>query len=178
MDHLTYLKLWSWAKRRHVNKSRRWIAHKYWKVDSGKWDFSAGKANHLQLHSKVKIKPFIKVRGGKSPYDGDWVYWATRMGRHPQVGKTTAKLLKKQEGKCKWCTLHLCSEDQLETDHVLPLSKGGKDQLDNLQLLHRHCHHQKTAVDLVNRADIKRGTPCQGANPRRSRMRGNYHVRF
>jgi RNA-directed DNA polymerase len=36
MDHLLFLKLLSWAKRRHVNKSMRWTAHKYWKVDWGK----------------------------------------------------------------------------------------------------------------------------------------------
>ncbi|MDO1451740.1 group II intron maturase-specific domain-containing protein [Rhodocytophaga aerolata] len=148
MNHLTFLKLWSWAKRRHVNKSRRWIAHKYWKVDWGKWDFSASKDTRLSLHSGVKIKPYIKVKGRKSPYDGDWVYWATHMARHPEVGTRTAILLKKQQGKCNWCSLHFNREDQLETDHILPLSKGGKDRVDNLQLLHRHCHHQKTASDL------------------------------
>ncbi|QHT66156.1 hypothetical protein GXP67_05475 [Rhodocytophaga rosea] len=148
MDHLLFLKLLSWAKRRHVNKSSRWICHKYWKVDWGKWDFSAGKECRLDLHREVKIKIHIKVKGNKSPYDGDWLYWATRIARHPQVGTRTGKLLKKQQGKCNWCNLHFNKEDQLETDHILPLSKGGKDGLDNLQLLHRHCHHQKTAVDL------------------------------
>jgi RNA-directed DNA polymerase len=148
MDHLLFLKLLSWAKRRHVNKSRRWICHKYWKVDWGKWDFWAGKDNRLNLHSSVKIKPHIKVKGAKTPYDGDWPYWTTRMGRHPQVGTRIGKLLKKQQGKCNWCNLHFTSEDRLETDHIQPLSKGGKNGLDNLQLLHRHCHHQKTASDL------------------------------
>jgi RNA-directed DNA polymerase len=148
MDHLTFLKLWSWAKRRHPNKSRRWIAHKYWKVDLGKWDFSTGNTSRLSLHSQVKIKIHIKVEATKSPYDGNWLYWATRMARHPQVGVTTGKLLKKQQGKCNWCNLYFSSDDKLETDHILPLFKGGKDRLDNLQLLHRHCHHQKTAVDL------------------------------
>jgi RNA-directed DNA polymerase len=92
MDHLTHLKLWIWAKRRHVNKSRRWIAHKYWKVDSGKWNFSVSSTNRLYLHSQVKIKLHVKVKGTKTPYDGDWLYWASRMGRHPQVGTTTGKL--------------------------------------------------------------------------------------
>ena len=148
MDQLTFLKLQSWAKRRHPNKSRRWIAHKYWKVDYGKWDFAAGKTSRLLLHSQVKIKLHVKVQGTKTPYDGDWSYWATRMGRHPQVGNSTGKLLKKQQGKCNWCNLYFRSEDKLETDHLFPRAKGGKDQLSNLQLLHKHCHHQKTAVDL------------------------------
>ncbi|WP_366519108.1 HNH endonuclease signature motif containing protein [uncultured Thermosynechococcus sp.] len=32
-------------------------------------------------------------------------------------------------------------------DHVIPLSLGGKDTYDNLQLLHRHCHDAKTRID-------------------------------
>ncbi len=32
-------------------------------------------------------------------------------------------------------------------DHVIPLNKGGKDEVTNLQLLHRHCHDSKTALD-------------------------------
>lgn len=148
MDQLLFLKLRSSANRRHPNKSRRWICHKYWKADSGRWDFSAGKTSRLLLHSQVKIRIHVKVKGTKTPYDGDWSYWATRMGRHPQMGITTGRLLKRQQGKCNWCNLYFGSEDKLETDHIFPRSKGGKNQLTNLQLLHRHCHHQKTAVDL------------------------------
>lgn len=28
-------------------------------------------------------------------------------------------------------------------DHILPLSKGGKTELDNLQATHVHCNHKK-----------------------------------
>ncbi|MBI1242441.1 MAG: hypothetical protein GC195_13170 [Nostoc sp. RI_552] len=35
----------------------------------------------------------------------------------------------------------------MEVHHIIPLSKGGKDEYNNLQLLHRHCHDQKTAND-------------------------------
>ena len=38
-------------------------------------------------------------------------------------------------------------EMSLETDHIIPKSLGGDDRLMNLQLLHRHCHDQKTAQD-------------------------------
>ncbi len=37
--------------------------------------------------------------------------------------------------------------DLLETDYVLPRSQGGTDDYKNLQLLHRHCHDVKTALD-------------------------------
>ena len=32
-------------------------------------------------------------------------------------------------------------------DHIKPLSLGGKDRWDNIQLLHKHCHDVKTARD-------------------------------
>ena len=35
----------------------------------------------------------------------------------------------------------------MEVDHKIPLSQGGKDEWVNLQLLHRHCHDEKTAAD-------------------------------
>ncbi|HEY9740951.1 MAG TPA: HNH endonuclease signature motif containing protein [Coleofasciculaceae cyanobacterium] len=35
----------------------------------------------------------------------------------------------------------------MELDHKIPRSKGGKDSYENWQLLHRHCHDEKTALD-------------------------------
>src|SRR5260370_855510 len=37
--------------------------------------------------------------------------------------------------------------EHLEMDHLNPKSFGGTDLYVNLQLLHRHCHDQKTATD-------------------------------
>lgn len=69
------------------------------------------------------------------------------MGRHPEAGKTTATLLKRQKGKCTHCGLFFKDGDLLEKDHTNPKAKGGKNSYDNLQLLHRHCHDTKTATD-------------------------------
>ncbi|WP_365673364.1 HNH endonuclease signature motif containing protein [Okeania sp. SIO3I5] len=35
----------------------------------------------------------------------------------------------------------------METDHIKPRSKGGDNTYKNKQLLHRHCHDTKTALD-------------------------------
>lgn len=66
---------------------------------------------------------------------------------YPETPKRVATLLKKQKGICLHCGLYFTSTDVVEVDHKLPLSLGGKDQYDNLQLLHRHCHDTKTALD-------------------------------
>ncbi|MDJ0690835.1 MAG: reverse transcriptase N-terminal domain-containing protein [Xenococcaceae cyanobacterium MO_188.B32] len=82
-------------------------------------------------------------------YDGNLIYWSTRMGRHPEMPTSKAIRLKKQKGKCNWCGLHFREGDVLEEDHIIPTALGGKNIYDNFQLLHGHCHDEKTAIDLV-----------------------------
>jgi len=47
--------------------------------------------------------------------------------------------------------------DLWEVDHIKPLSLGGKDRWDNIQLLHKHCHDIKTASDGSSRTRDKGG---------------------
>ena len=61
--------------------------------------------------------------------------------------KRTASLLKKQKGKCTHCGYYFKDGDVIELDHIIPKSLGGKDEYKNWQLLHRHCHDTKTALD-------------------------------
>jgi RNA-directed DNA polymerase len=145
VDHLTWQKLRAWARRRgkgNINKE------KYWKtVGDRNWCFSTEEGYMLTLHSDTPIVRHIKVKGEASPYDGNWIYWSKRRGEYPETPKRVATLLKKQKGICPHCGLYFTSTDIVEVDHKLPLSLGGKDQYDNLQLLHRHCHDIKTATD-------------------------------
>ncbi|MGL5194726.1 MAG: HNH endonuclease [Chroococcales cyanobacterium] len=69
------------------------------------------------------------------------------MGKHPEASKRDAMLLKRQKGKCSHCGLFFKDGDLLEADHILPRRQGGPDDYKNLQLLHRHCHDVKTALD-------------------------------
>jgi RNA-directed DNA polymerase len=147
LSHLMYVKLWRWAKRRHAGKSAQWIAHKYWHPKQRKWTFAAAQGDTLYEHFQTSIKRHIKVKGRKSPFDGDWLYWVQRKERHPEVSIRLAKLLKRQSGRCARCGLYFTAEDWLEVDHVIPTNRGGPDRYDNWQLLHTHCHHQKTAQD-------------------------------
>ncbi|WP_324702178.1 HNH endonuclease signature motif containing protein, partial [Lyngbya sp. CCY1209] len=94
----------------------------------------------LQKHAWTPIVYHKLVRPDASTYDGNWVYWATRRGKSAEIPNQEARLLKDQKGKCKWCGQHFTIEDQVETDHIIPRSLGGKDDYKNLQLLHRHCH--------------------------------------
>jgi RNA-directed DNA polymerase len=152
LDYLMYQKLRAWANRRH--SSNKYAARKYWQTIGGNnWVFATRKegSNPFRLlsHADTPIVRHVKVKGESSPYDGNLVYWSTRMGNNPELPKRVATLLKKQNGKCTLCGLHFREEDVMEIDHKIPKSKGGKDSYENWQLLHRHCHDTKTATELA-----------------------------
>jgi RNA-directed DNA polymerase len=153
LDHWLYLQLKHWANHRHPRKSQSWIARKYWLLEQGEgWKFAAivnGETHYLAIHNATAIKRHIKVQGDRSPFDADWVYWSSRMGKHPQVPARVALLLKRQRGICPLCRLFFKDGDLLEIDHRIPRSLGGEDALHNIQLLHRHCHDVKSASDGV-----------------------------
>ena len=69
---------------------------------------------------------YVKVKGEASPYDGNLVYWSSRMGKHPEMPLRAASLLKKQKGKCAHCGLWFSEEDVIELDHIIPKAIGGK----------------------------------------------------
>src|SRR5262249_18326072 len=118
-----------------------------------KWTFRCHpKPFRLYRHADMKIVRHVKVQNVRSPFDGDWLYWSSRLGRYPDVLPVVAKLLKRQQGKCSWCGLFFRHDDLWNVDHITLKSQGGTDALDNLQLLHRHCHQKK------------HGKPCRGVD--------------
>lgn len=157
LTHLLFQKLWRWASRRHPRKGAYWLRKRYWPHQSKGWRFT-DKGKALYQHSDTRIVRHVKVVSSRSPFDGDWVYWSSRMGKHPQVGTRTGFLLKRQKGQCTHCNLFFKHGDLLEIDHKQPRSAGGSDRYENLQLLHRHCHDVKTAADRNERSleDTKR----------------------
>ena len=147
-----FASLQSWARRRHPKKHRRWVNCKYWHaIGSARWVFAARSKheNWLKLarHTDTPIQRFTKVQGKRSPYDGDWLYWAARRGQSPLIPARVAQLLKRQKGRCHACKLVFKSDDVIELDHIMPRSQGGPDEFANWQLLHRHCHHNKSAAE-------------------------------
>jgi RNA-directed DNA polymerase len=150
LDNWLYHTLRNWAQHRHSQKNQHWISNQYWLIDKGGgWRFATRIQDSLKQiakHKETPIERHIKVQNSRSPYDGDWIYWSSRMGRHPEVARVAA-LLKRQKGKCSECKLYLKEGDVLEIDHIIPRSQGGKDEYSNLQLLHRHCHDTKTVRD-------------------------------
>jgi RNA-directed DNA polymerase len=137
-----------WAGRRHSRKSARWVVNKYWRRgQTGRLEFSTPDGLSLAHHADRPIRRHVKVRGTASPYDGNLVYWAQRLQDHPLTTGRIVILLKCQHGLCSRCGLLLTDRDSIEVDHIIPRSCGGVHDLTNMQVLHGHCHDQKSAED-------------------------------
>lgn len=136
LDHQLHNLLRRWAQRRHPNKSKSWVAARYWRLPG--WDF--GKQGlTLCRHAATRIVRHVKVREKKSPFDGDWLYWASRWGHYPGIYPGKALLLKEQGGRCAYCgRVFVPGEDLIERHHQDGNRKNNRRA--NFELLHRHCH--------------------------------------
>jgi RNA-directed DNA polymerase len=84
-------------------------------------------------HSENK---HIKVRGTKSPYDGDTVYWSERKSK--LYDGMTSKALKRQNHSCASCGLKFVDDEEINLHHV----DGNHDnwKTNNLVAVHESCH--------------------------------------
>ena len=64
-----------------------------------------------------------------------------RRGRLKDYNKILKKLLYKYKFACVLCG----TKDKLTIDHIHPVSKGGGDEISNLQILCRSCNSKKGA---------------------------------
>lgn len=80
---------------------------------------------------------FVNVKGAKSPFDGDLVYWSKRESKH--YDGVLAQALKRQSHKCDYCGLFFADGERVELHH----SDGDHEnwQPTNLKAVHRSCHH-------------------------------------
>ena len=79
---------------------------------------------------------FVKVKGDKSPYDGDLIYWSKR--NSTLYDGYTSKALKRQNHSCAACGLKFTSEERVHLHHL----DGNHNnwRRDNLVAIHESCH--------------------------------------
>ena len=156
VDSAIFIALWRWAKRRHPNKSPKWIRKKYfWKRGGDNWVFSGivadknGKPRPIQLVSAAKtpIRRHVKIKGEANPYDPAWeVYFEHRLGikmaTHLRGKYRLLNLWKSQKGICPICSQKITEQTGWHSYHLVWKSMGGDDRTANLVLLHPNCHQQ------------------------------------
>ncbi|NEO17139.1 MAG: restriction endonuclease [Moorea sp. SIO3F7] len=165
MDYLLWNKLQRWGYRRHPNKSKTWVNNKYWgtKVEKPKkpweapkvdnWVFMTDEENYLPKHAKTEIIRHTKVKDTRSPFDGNLVYWNTRMQKHPETTTQKGRLLKRQKGICNHCGLTFRPGDFLEVHHIIPRALGGNNLDKNLEVIHLHCHDEKHRTKIPSNSE-------------------------
>ena len=174
VDNETFLKLWSWAKRRHPNKNPTWIKEKYFKsTGTRNWVFQAtlpiekGKLHTIRLANAmdVAIKRHIKIKNGANPYDPEWeIYFEGRLGLNMleslKERKRLLHLWYDQDGICPLCSQKITKESGWHIHHLIRRVDGGKDTMDNLVLLHPNCHDQvhSQSLKVSKPRPVKRAT--------------------
>ncbi len=131
--------------------------HKFCKMDGSKWNlyhiqyrafkvFNKETKQNQESSKKLLDIAFpsvpysenrhTKVKGNKSPFDGDLVYWSERNSK--LYDGITAKLLNKQSHTCGYCGHRLTSTERVHLHHLD--SNHGNWKQSNLMVVHESCH--------------------------------------
>lgn len=157
VDRHIFRMLRHWCQHRHPNKSWTWINQQYFKTSGHRhWLFSGSLPNSkgeeipitLMEANRVAVRRYVKIRQEANPYDPKWeLYLEARLvwqleGTLAGRGRIDY-LWKAQGGRCVGCGQALrTSEKPWQIHHRHWRSHGGADTVDNLELLHEHCHRQ------------------------------------
>lgn len=166
VDNIIYNQLRAWVLRRATRIGRIATMEKYFirdrtykfqnRTSKANWIFAgqqfrkSGKPinTFLPKISWISSKSYVKVAGNASVFNNDHLYWAARNPKYSSLSIRVKNLYNRQQGKCSACKRKFHNGDHMEVDHIVPRSKGGLDHYNNLQLLHKQCHIEKTRIDL------------------------------
>ncbi|MEO1374795.1 MAG: group II intron reverse transcriptase/maturase [Cyanobacteria bacterium J06635_10] len=150
INHQIFRALWLWAKRRHPNKGKKWIARKYFNIN---WRFKAKHQNRrgdnqtltLVNIAEITIVRHVMVKGENSPDNPELKkYWEERQTNFGKksfaLGSRDYKVACNQNWKCPVCGEGLFNGEDLHQHHIKQVKDGGYDYEDNLIFIHKACH--------------------------------------
>lgn len=158
-DHLLWVALWRWARRRHPNKSRHWVKSRYFHtVGTRHWVFAARSQGDkpgatLLLAADTPIRRHVMIRLAASPFNrADEAYYEARLSRkmvHSLHHRRRLRALYvEQGGRCSHCKQPISRQTGWHVHHIVPRVLGGSDQQSNRVLLHPTCHNQVHNLNL------------------------------
>ena len=113
VDYHIFEVLWSWCKRRHPKKGKRWIKNRYFhSIGTRLWVFAVRKGKdevkELIRAADTKIVRHVKIKGEANPYDPEWdLYFEEREGDRmfcSMKGRKQLKAMWKKQGRrCPVC---------------------------------------------------------------------------
>lgn len=145
-----YLLVSNWQKRTHHTRKR---INTLWKTEgNNNWVFycksSKNKKEYILINYQCvswSVNSYVKVKKICSPYDGNNIYWVRRLPSKNQG--FFIHLMENQKFVCRYCNKAFLATDHLQIDHIIPRFLGGSEDPNNLQVLHKECHSEKTAKE-------------------------------
>jgi RNA-directed DNA polymerase len=82
IDNAIWHMTWNWAKRRHPQRTRKWVKDRYYARREGcDWVFTDGSVELFRMLS-IPIRRHVLIRGASNPYDPEYAsYFAARRAR-------------------------------------------------------------------------------------------------
>ena len=147
MNNYLYKCLMKWCRRRHSNKTKKWIYRNYWKKEkSGKTfvvnyknqKFTLKKYNSKQKLIRSRLSNQTKVFDLKNK---KLIQKKTTTIKQNLTGKK-GLLWKTQKGICPNCKQYMDPNNLrlIHVHHIVARKNGGSNKMSNLVLLHEHCH--------------------------------------
>ena len=182
IDDQIFRALWRWAKRRHHNKSSRWIFAKYFQSQHshrngfyGQGKRKDGKKRRLYLvkAADTPIQRHVKVKAEANPYDPAWERYfekrlEVKMATALKGKRTLLHLWQSQDGNCPVCQTKITEATGWENHHIIYRVNGGTDTFENRVLLHPTCHKQVHSLEL----SVLKPRPTTGRSQRLERFAG------
>jgi len=151
LNQYLYEQLMKWGRRRHANKTPKWIFNNYWKHINDRYTFHVPfKTEKGQLLLSKYDLPQKKIR-----FRISYKMNVFDLQNKDRISKTQGtkkfnlpykkeKVWRKQKALIPACHQYLnpYQPDILDLHHVLPRKEGGSDKITNLVLLNEHCHYE------------------------------------
>jgi RNA-directed DNA polymerase len=164
--------LWQWAKRRHPNKSKSWVANRYFGRIGGRNQRFFGERRDekgqidrkwLDLAAATPIQRHRKIPGKANPYDPEWELYleehlGLKMAATLRGRRRLNYLWREQNGRCPICGEPITRLTAWHQHHIVWRSKGGSEGVENRVLLDPHCHRQAHAKGL----SVSKPRPTRG----------------
>ena len=142
-------------------------------------DFDSLSKEHIKELEQIcdaKIDEYIEKRGKK--------IWSHRQFSNDAIsGSVRYEVLKRAKSKCELCGIS-SKEKSLDIDHIIPRTKGGTNDISNLQALCYTCNRQKNNKDDTDFRGIAatfdyREKDCIFCDPKRTLLDENaYAIAF
>lgn len=157
LERHIFAAIWRWARRRHPQKSAKWIRQRYFQVCGRRqWCFFGSinqdrKGNKQPIYlvslGKIPIQRHTKIKSAANPYDPAWeTYFEQRLDQkmlNHLAGKESLRhLWFEQRGICPVCEQKITPQTGWHSHHIVWRVNGGGEGMENRVLLHPTCHKQ------------------------------------